>query len=135
MDQPSPDNVIVFDGVCNLCNRAVSFIIERDAARIFRFSSMQSETGAGLLSANGIDPGNVETFLLIRRGTPYIRSDAAIEIAKELDRPWRWFTIISVIPKSIRDRMYSWIAANRYRWFGKRSECMTPTSEQRSRFI
>ena len=135
MDQPPPDNVIVFDGVCNLCNRAVSFIIERDSARVFRFSSMQSEAGAGLLSAHGIDPGNVDTLLLIRGGTPYIRSDAAIEIAKALDRPWRWVAIIRVIPKRIRDRVYSWVAANRYRWFGKRSECMTPTSGQRGRFV
>ena len=132
---PAPDNVIVFDGVCNLCSRAVGFIIARDSQRTFRFSPMQSERGAELLATHGIPADDVDTFLLIRNGTPYIRSDAAIAIAKALDGPWRWLSVLEVIPRGVRDWVYSTIVRNRYRWFGKRSECLVPTADHESRFV
>jgi len=131
----SPSNIIIFDGVCNFCNGAVNFIIKRDTRKVFYFSSMQADIGIKLLKKYDLSPDNTDTFLLIRDNKPYTKSDAALVIAKEFNIPWRWLAILRVIPKFIRDSIYSLIANNRYKWFGKRTQCMLPTREQRARFI
>lgn len=96
---------------------------------------MQSEFGTKLLETHGITTGNTESFLLIRDRKAYTKSDAALLIAQELDKPWNWLSICLVIPSNIRDLIYLYIANNRYKWFGKRSQCMTPTPDQKQRFI
>jgi len=130
-----PANIVVFDGVCNLCNGAVNFIIKRDIKRIFYFSSIQSEIGAKLLERHNINANDIDTFLLIRNNKPYTKSEAALIIARELNRPWNWLFFLKPIPKHLRDSIYSLVARNRYKWSGIRSYCMLPTSEQKARFI
>ena len=130
-----PDNVVVFDGVCNLCNRYVRFVIERDPDALFRFAPMQSPAGALLLRRHGIVPEDLDTFVLIRSGRVYARSDAAIEIARRLRGPWRLLSLVRVVPRPLRNWLYDIIARNRYRWFGKLSACAVPRAEHRGRFV
>jgi predicted DCC family thiol-disulfide oxidoreductase YuxK len=128
------DAIVVFDGVCNFCAWGVRFILNHDEAGRIKFAPMQSPMGQELLRRNGIDPANVGTFLLAKGANVYVRSDAALEIARDL-RAWRWLRIFRVVPRPLRDWMYSVIARNRYRWFGKRDACFLPTEEERARFL
>ena len=125
---------MVFDGVCNFCSHSVRFILEHDVRGRLRFAPLQSPIGQELLERNGIDPSDAQTFLLIDGDKVYVRSDAALEIAKDLGA-WRWLRIFGVLPRGLRDWVYSVLARNRYRWFGKRDTCFVPTAEQRARFI
>ena len=128
-------NIIVFDGICNFCNSSVNFIIERDHKNIFKFAPMQSETGQKMLAAHNISSYNIDTFLLVKNGEAFTKSDAALVIAKELKRPWNYLAILRIAPRPIRDYFYSLIARNRYKWFGKRDLCMMPTSELQDKFL
>ena len=127
--------VILFDGVCNLCTASVTFVIQRDAKNSFRFASLQSGYGQQILSQQGIDPQHFDTILLIKNEKVFTRSDAALEIARELNGLWPILYIFKVIPSVIRNIVYNWIARNRYRWFGKNDSCMIPTAELKARFI
>ena len=129
------ENVLVlFDGVCNLCNGSVQFIIKRDPTGIFKFASLQSEFGqAQLKKFNLADV--LHSIIVIEKDICYQQSDAAIKIAKRLKSPWRWISIGRIIPRFIRDMIYNLIATNRYRMFGKQDSCMLPTPELRARFI
>ena len=119
-----PDShIVVFDGMCNLCSSVVDFIIARDSGNAFAFVPMQSPRGQQLLEAHGVSIDRVDTFLLIRNGHALVRSDAAIAIAAELGRPWNLFALARLVPRPVRDRVYSLIARNRFRWFGKRATC------------
>jgi predicted DCC family thiol-disulfide oxidoreductase YuxK len=126
--------IVVFDGVCNLCSRAVSLILRNDADGRARFVPMQSQLGRDLMERNGVDPSDAETFLVIKGARTYTRSDAALEIAKDLGA-WRWLRALRVVPRPLRDWAYATVARNRYRWFGKRDACFVPTAEQRARFL
>jgi predicted DCC family thiol-disulfide oxidoreductase YuxK len=126
--------IVVFDGVCNLCSHSVRFMLEHDVGGRLRFASVQSEIGRELLDRNGIDALDPQTFLLIDGDDVYMRSDAALEIARDLGA-WRWLRILRVVPRGIRDWLYALVARNRYRWFGKRQVCFVPSEEQRARFI
>lgn len=126
--------LILFDGVCNLCNRTVQFIINRDPAGYFRFGSLQSEQGRRWLSDYGVDQ-TTDSIVLIENGQSYIKSSAALRICRNLTGVWKLFVVFLVIPVPIRDFIYDFIAKNRYRWFGKREECMLPSSEIKDRFI
>jgi predicted DCC family thiol-disulfide oxidoreductase YuxK len=128
------ERIVVFDGVCNFCSRSVRFILEHDVRGRLRFAPLQSGIGRDLLERNGIDPADAQTFLLVDGDNVYVRSDAALEIARDLGR-WRWLRVFGVLPRGLRDWMYAVLATNRYRWFGKRSVCFVPTEEQRARFI
>lgn len=130
-----PDNVVLFDGVCNLCNRYVRFVIERDPDALFRFAPMQSPAGARLLRRHGYVPENLDTFVLLKGGRVYARSDAALEIARRLSGPWRLLGFMKVVPRWLRDRLYDIVARNRYRWFGKLGACAVPSAEDRARFL
>lgn len=129
------DAIVVFDGMCNFCSWWVQFIIRRDSVGVFRFAPMQSEAGGKVLETYGIDPRNVETLLLIKNGRAYVKSDAALEIAKDLKGIWKLAVSLKVVPRPLRDGAYSLWAKNRYRWFGKRQQCLVPTAEIRSRFL
>lgn len=127
--------IIVFDGVCNLCNRSVRFVLRRDDRQQFRFTANQTEAGRQLLRQCGIDPDTVSSIVLVEGDACYVRSEATLRIAARLGAPWRWFAAIArAVPRRVRDAAYRWIARHRYRWFGKRQQCMTPGPEVAHRF-
>jgi predicted DCC family thiol-disulfide oxidoreductase YuxK len=129
--------IILFDGVCNLCNNAVNFIIERDKKDVFRFASLQSETGRKLTSDRGIEVEEaMNSFILIEPGVAYYqRSTAALEVAKELSGGYSMLGYFSFLPEGFRDGIYNTVARNRYKWFGKKDNCMIPTPELKAKFL
>lgn len=127
--------VILFDGVCNLCNGIVRFVLKNEKNNHFKFAALQSKTGQRLLEQYSVKLFELETLVLIQNGKVFTRSDAALAIAASLRFPFHWVTIFSILPKKFRDRLYDWIAAHRYQFFGKQKECMVPKPEWRSRFL
>lgn len=132
---PFGNSVILFDGICNLCNSAVNFIIKRDANNIFKFASIQSETGQSLINKFKINLMGIDSVILIEGNYYYIKSTAFIKIIKKLNGLWKIFYMFIIIPRPIRDFFYDILAKNRYKWFGKRDECMVPTVEMKDRFL
>ncbi|WP_346863075.1 thiol-disulfide oxidoreductase DCC family protein [uncultured Draconibacterium sp.] len=114
--------VVLFDGICNLCNGTVSFILKKDKKNQFRFLAIQSKEGKTMLEKYPL-PFGTDSVILIYKGRAFIESDAALEIVKLLSAPWKWFVIFECVPKKWRDKMYRWIAKNRYSWFGKKDSC------------
>lgn len=131
----SIESVILFDGVCNLCNSSVQFIIRRDPKATFRFAALQSEAGQQLLKSFGLSTDSFHSIILIKNGKFLQRSNAALEIAKGLTGLWPLLYGFKLIPAFFRDPLYNLIANNRYRFFGKKDHCMIPTPELKSRFI
>jgi predicted DCC family thiol-disulfide oxidoreductase YuxK len=131
IDYPS---ILLFDGVCNLCNGAVQFMIRRDKSGYFHYASLQGQSGSRLLAKHGM-PAYTGSIVLIEDGAVYTKSDAALRISKRLGAAWPLLGIFKLVPRKLRDLAYDFIAANRYRWFGKRDACMLPTPEHRSRFL
>lgn len=129
------EKIILFDGVCNLCNSSVQFVIRHDKKQIFTFSSLQSEFGQKTLNKNGLDPNNFSSFLYLENNTLHTKSSASLRVSKELSGIIKLLYIFIVIPKPIRDWIYSIVAKNRYKWFGKQDSCWIPTPELKSRFI
>ena len=127
--------IILFDGVCHLCNRAVQFIIARDRGRKFRFASLQSPTGRQLLDQFRPDARNLNSMVLIADGVAYTRSDAALRVAGRLSGPWPALKIFLLVPHPIRNWSYDLIAKNRHRWFGTKSACLLPSPELRRRLL
>ena len=130
-----PHPTILFDGVCNLCNASVQFIIARDTAKRFRFASRESDTGRDLLKSHGLDPNRDDTIVLIQHNRVYLRSTAALHIARQLHWPWPLLFTLILIPRFLRDWAYNRIAANRYRWFGKSDTCPVPSDDLKDRFL
>ena len=130
----SSHDIILFDGVCNLCNGAVQFILKRDKHKRFLFASLQSDVGQQKLRDYQLSK-EPETILLLSAQRVLDKSNAALEIARHLSGPWPLLYTLKIVPRFIRDAVYSWIAKNRYRFFGKREVCMIPTPELKSRFI
>ena len=130
-----PDNIILFDGICNLCSASVQFIIRRDSRNVFRFASLQSTTGQRLLEQFSLEKSQLHSIILIKKGKLFQRSNAALEIAKELGGVWSIFYGFKMFPLFFRDAIYNWISRNRYKFFGKKNECWLPTPELKSRFI
>lgn len=127
--------LILFDGVCNLCNGAVQFVLRRDRALRFRFASLQSAAGKAELARAGV-AGNVpDSIVLIAGGRVRVKSAAALAIARGLRLPWPLLSLFWLVPYPLRDLVYDWVAKNRYRWFGKRDECWVPTKDLRARFL
>lgn len=123
--------IVLFDGVCNLCNGVVRFILARDAADRFRFASLQSDAARRLLG----DGGPAETIVLVEEGKRYTKSSAALRIARGLRFPWPlWYALVAV-PRPLRDLIYDWVAGHRYAWFGKLESCPIPAPEVRGRFL
>lgn len=128
--------IILFDGVCNLCNGAVRFIIEHDTKDRFRFAPLQGETAAHLIQERGIETASVDSIILIDPGTAYyFKSTAALHIAKELSGAWPLLQVFFILPEGFRNIVYDFIARNRYRWFGKKESCMVPTPELKAKFL
>ena len=128
-------HIIFFDGVCNLCNSSIDFIINRDASRNFRYAPLQSTFAKKLLKENQVDTNSMTTMVLLKNDRLYFRSDAALEIARDLTFPWPVFYIFKIIPRFIRDWVYGLVSRNRYSWFGKRDTCRVPTAEEKSLFL
>ena len=126
---------VLFDGVCNLCNGTVQFVIKRDRAAIFRFASLQSDYAHTLLREVNLPANQLYSVIVIENGIAYQKSDAALRIARHLSGFWRWLYIFRFVPKFIRDGIYNFIATNRYRFFGKQDHCMIPTPELKARFV
>ena len=126
---------ILFDGVCNLCNGFVRFVIARDPAARFRFAALTSPAAARVLREAGGTPPLADSMILIEEGRVFMRSDAPLRIARGLSFPWPLLYAFIVVPRFIRDRIYDVVAARRYRWFGRRDVCMIPTPDLKQRFL
>jgi predicted DCC family thiol-disulfide oxidoreductase YuxK len=131
----TPHAVVLFDGVCNLCNRTVQFIIARDPAAHFRFAALESEAARRLLGETQVGNTLPDSVVLIEDGRVYTRSTAALRIVRRLVFPWPLIYALMVVPRPLRDMVYDLIARHRYWWFGKRDACMVPTPEIRARFL
>lgn len=132
MDQ---EKIILFDGVCNLCNSSVQFIIERDTENKFKFASLQSEFGQEFLQSHNFPTSEFESIILLDNNKFYTKSDAALKIGKELKGMKFISSALWIFPKFIRDFFYSIIAKNRYKWFGKKDNCWLPTPELKQKFL
>lgn len=128
-------SIILFDGVCNFCNNSINFVMDRDTNGAFKFASLQSDVGQELLMQKGLKTSDFDSIVLLKNGTVYQKSDAALEITRELNGLWSWLYIFKIVPRFIRDFIYNIIARNRYRWFGKTEACRLPTPELRARFL
>lgn len=125
----------MFDGVCNLCNGSVQFIIKRDKASQFHFAALQSHYGQLQLTKLGIPPSSLQSIVLIKDGQFYQRSNAVLEIARMLGGFWSLLYVLKLIPRFFRDWIYNGIANNRYKWFGQQDQCMIPTPALKARFL
>lgn len=131
MDEP----IILFDGVCNLCNFCVRFVLKRDPGKLFKFCPLQSHRGKNMLKSVGLPTDSINTMVLIVNDQCYTKSTAALHIAKRLKGLWPLLFGFIVIPESLRNWTYDFIAKNRYRWFGEKKACLIPTPEIRERFL
>lgn len=133
---PKDKKIILFDGVCNLCNASVQFVIKHDRRDIFRFVSLQSDLGQQIFRHIGLDSKHIDSIVLYEPGIAYYyKSAAAIEIAKNLGGFFHMGTLFRLIPNSIRNLIYDYIARNRYKWYGKTDHCSVPTPELKSKFL
>ncbi|MCG8671247.1 MAG: thiol-disulfide oxidoreductase DCC family protein [Pseudomonadales bacterium] len=135
LDEMLRGPVVVFDGVCNLCEDSVAFIIARDPQAKFKFVSAQSAIGKQLQERLGIDAIRDETVILIKEGEVFTHSDAGLEISKDLKGPVRFLHHAKIVPSPIRNTVYKTIAKNRYKWFGKKAQCMLPSPDIKARFL
>jgi predicted DCC family thiol-disulfide oxidoreductase YuxK len=128
------NNIILFDGVCNFCDRSVLFIIKNDKQAIYKFASIQSDAGQELIKKHNV-PADIDSIILIENNTCYYKSTAALRICRNLSGGWKLLSCLLIIPKPFRDYFYEIIARNRYKWFGKKDQCMLPSPEIRKRFL
>lgn len=136
IDFPKNKKIILFDGVCNLCNSSVQFIIKHDKKDVFRFVAIQSELGQKIIKHIGIHENKLDSIIFYEPNIAYYyKSSAAIQIAKNLNGIFSLVTFFKIIPESIRDLLYDYIAKNRYNWFGKKESCMIPTEELKAKFL
>lgn len=131
-----PDNVILFDGVCNFCNSSINFIIRHDTKNRFHFAPLQSEPGAAIIKLYNLPEAFLSSVILIENGKAYVKSTAALRIARRLNGGWPlFFYAFIILPPFCRDWVYNIIARNRYKWWGKKESCMVPTPEVRKKFL
>jgi|TARA_B110000879_G_C11177261_1_gene516637 predicted DCC family thiol-disulfide oxidoreductase YuxK len=128
------NNLILFDGVCSLCNGSVDLIVRNENGNALKFASLQSDLGKEVIKKSGLE--NVpDSILFYSEGTLYAESDAVLRVVKFLKMPYKWLVVFRVMPRMIRDGMYRLIARNRYRWFGKRDTCRVPTAQEREKIL
>lgn len=133
---PQGKKIILFDGVCNLCDATVQFIVKHDKNDVFRFVALQSELGQTILKYIGINSINLDSVVLYNPGVAYyIKSDAAIEIANSLGNFFSFALYFKIIPRFLRDPLYNYIAKNRYKWYGKKESCLIPTTQLKAKFL
>ncbi len=127
--------IILYDGVCILCESSVRFIIKHDKAGLFKFAQAQSEIGKQMQSERGIDALASGTLILIKDGKAYYKSEAALEIARDLNGLWKALILFKPVPACLRNALYDFIAKRRYRWFGKKETCIIPDDSLKQRFL
>lgn len=127
--------IILFDGVCNLCNSSVQFVIKHDKQKHFRFASLQSATGQELLKKYALPETIFNSFVLIKDEKPYLKSTAALKVAKEMNGLIKMLYAFIIVPAFIRNAVYNVIAKNRYKWFGKKESCILPSPDLQNRFL
>lgn len=132
---PSHDHLLLFDGVCHLCDASVQFILKRDPAGRIKFAPIQSPLGSQLYRQHGLDPAVPNAMLFLTPHGAFQASDAALEIARTLGGLWKLALIFKLLPRPLRDAAYYFLARNRYRWFGKHDACMMPTPELKARML
>ena len=140
MPSPETNPIVLYDGVCGLCNRLVQFLLKRDTQDRFRFASLQSELARGLLTRHGLDPDNLDTVYVVQNydqssETLLARSDAILYMLSELGGIWSAASIGRVLPRGLRDALYKIVARNRYSVFGKHESCMLPEPKHRAKFL
>ena len=136
MEMNENNKIILFDGVCNLCNSSVQYVIRRDKSNAYRFAALQSEIGKKLVEQRGIDTSQIDSIILIEPGVAYYtKSTAALKIAQSFGGVWQLTSVFEWIPEKIRDWVYDYIAKNRYKWYGKKEVCMVPSPENNERFL
>lgn len=135
MKQEQEGPIVMFDGVCNLCNGLVKFAIKRDKRGILRFASLQSEPAKEIMRVHGLDENQLKTFVFVENGKAYTRSTAGLKLLRSFGGLWSLAYALIVIPRPIRDIIYNFISKNRYRWFGKQEVCMIPGPEVKARFL
>lgn len=132
---PMPDKpLVLFDGVCNFCNRMVNFAIRNDRKAKLLFTPLQSATGKEIIQQFGV-PASADTLVLLEKGRAYSYASAAIRICKYLRWPAKMMYAFIIVPSFISQPFYKWIARNRYKWFGKKDTCMVPSAEEKERFL
>ena len=133
---PENKKIILFDGVCNLCDASVQFIIKHDKKDIFRFVALQSDLGQKIITHIGIQNQNIDSIILYEPGVAYYyKSSAALQIAKNLGGFFHFGTLFKMIPTGLRNLLYDYVAKNRYKWYGKKESCMIPTTELKAKFL
>lgn len=136
LNLPPNKKIIIFDGVCNLCDSAVQFVIKHDKKDVFRFVALQSELGQEILKHIGINTANIDSVILYEPGIAYYyKSEAALQIAKNLGGLLHLGTVFRIIPTGISNLLYDYIAKNRYKWYGKKEQCMIPTKDLQAKFL
>jgi len=128
-------SIILFDGICNLCNSSVNFIIKNDKKEHFLFASLQSDAAKDILLQYQVKKIKFDSILLIENGEIFEKSRAALRISRNLDGAYRFIYFLKIIPKFLTDWIYEIIARNRYKWFGKKEFCMIPSSQVKNRFL
>lgn len=132
---PKDKHIILFDGVCNLCNNAITFVIQRDRKDVFVYAPLQSKAGELLAKQHNIDTNKVDSIILIKNQKTFTKSTAALRIAQNLSGLWPALVAFLIIPPFIRNWVYDYVAKNRYKWFGKKDACMIPTPELKAKFL
>ena len=127
--------IILFDGVCNLCNSSVTFVIERDKKDLFRFAALQEPAGQQLIKQYQIDISKTDSIILIDGDKAYVKSTAALKVARHLGGGYPLLYGFMIIPNFIRNWVYDYVARNRYKWYGKKESCMIPTPELKAKFL
>ncbi|WP_347550143.1 thiol-disulfide oxidoreductase DCC family protein [Pseudalkalibacillus hwajinpoensis] len=135
MDYSQQVNVILFDGVCNLCNGVVKLMFKYDKKAVFSFAALESEVAKRLLNEVGMKNNVPDSVVVINGSNALVKSDAALYIVKRLGGFFQLLVVFKILPRQLRDKLYDAVAKRRYRWFGKQESCMMPTPEHRKRFL
>ena len=135
-DLTKDKKIILYDGICNLCNSSVQYLIKQDTKDVFRFVALESELGQKILIHIGIADKNIDSIVVYQPGIAYYyKSAALIEITKSLQGKFHYGLLFKILPISLRDIVYDYIAKNRYRWYGKKESCMIPTPELKTKLL
>jgi predicted DCC family thiol-disulfide oxidoreductase YuxK len=129
-------NILVFDGVCVLCSHWVGFVLRHDRRGLYRFAAMQTATGRKLLGEHGMDPDDPTSLLLLEQGRGYTDTDAIVRVLSSFGGLWKIASaLMAIVPRFARDRLYRWVARNRYRLFGTHDVCIVPSAHSADRFL
>ncbi|MCI3920682.1 thiol-disulfide oxidoreductase DCC family protein [Paenibacillus sp. TRM 82003] len=128
------ERIVMYDGDCNLCAAVVQFTIRRDSKGRLRYAALQSATGIRLLREHGLTSSATDTFVFVEEGKAYVRSTAALRLVRQLSGAWPLLSALLLVPRALRDPVYSFVARNRYKWFGRKEQCMLMRPEYRERF-